>query len=507
MRFLRRPELSFLLFIIALSAARGAQLFCSPGGEDEECYAIPGWTVLQTGIPQLPTAPSRDEISIFYRADEVLFAEPPLLFYVQAACFAVLPPTYGTARMATLLGGLGYLLAVWWLTHRVTGSTLAAWIAGVALALSRCYLFASLRARPDLLCSAFGVAAVCTIWKFRETQRSRWLALSGVLIGLGGLTHAFALVYAAQLGLAAWWLGQGRTRWTNFLFITCAALGTAAIWSLLILQWPDVWWIQMRNQYLQPGETSLFMRVVWPWAALKYHGRHVWEYFHPAQCILPVTAVVIAGIWSARRREAGLRFICLLSVTGVWWLAALLGDHHRIAGYWTYPLGLASATVGWLAVKGIQLAHDRGVSSVWSSGGLTLALLAIFLPGGGWRSALTYWRNSGETDYNAPHFAQQLMGELPADARLLVGPEYALDFVVANRSARMASPFQNYYRTGPEDYDLLVLGRPLRDTRDQNRRLLDLYRATPDREFGRSDDELACYAVICRPAEATPAED
>ena len=36
---------------------------------------------------------------MFFHADEILFAEPPLYFYLQAPLYLILPVTYGTARL------------------------------------------------------------------------------------------------------------------------------------------------------------------------------------------------------------------------------------------------------------------------------------------------------------------------------------------------------------------------------------------------------------------------
>lgn len=74
-------------------------IYRQAGGQDEHLFAVPGWTVAREGVPRIPYVPGRDPASVFYRADEALFALPPAYFYWQAPFFLVLPAGYGTARL------------------------------------------------------------------------------------------------------------------------------------------------------------------------------------------------------------------------------------------------------------------------------------------------------------------------------------------------------------------------------------------------------------------------
>ena len=68
-------------------------MWCQPGGQDEECYAVPGLTILTSGRPQMPQLPVRDTRSVFYRSDDAVYLEPPFFFYFQSLFYAVLPDT------------------------------------------------------------------------------------------------------------------------------------------------------------------------------------------------------------------------------------------------------------------------------------------------------------------------------------------------------------------------------------------------------------------------------
>src|SRR5689334_22624541 len=63
--------------------------------QDEDYFAVPGLTILREGIPRIPYMPSRNPRGAFYKADEFLFALPPLYFYVEAAMYAIAGPGTG----------------------------------------------------------------------------------------------------------------------------------------------------------------------------------------------------------------------------------------------------------------------------------------------------------------------------------------------------------------------------------------------------------------------------
>ena len=69
-------------------ALRGPVMYHQPGGYDEDFYAVPGLTILQSGIPRLPHVPARNPESVFYHGDTALCAFGPgrrqLLVYRQA---------------------------------------------------------------------------------------------------------------------------------------------------------------------------------------------------------------------------------------------------------------------------------------------------------------------------------------------------------------------------------------------------------------------------------------
>src|SRR5690606_19462636 len=161
-------------------------------------------------------------------------AEPPLYFYAQAGCYAIFGASYGSARLLSLAAGVGAIGLCYAFAVRWTGSRLAGlWGAGL-YSLSRWMAFTASTARPDMLCGVIGLAAVWCAIRWTDTRRFRWIVATGVLIGLGGLTHPFAIAYALQIALFLSLASRGVERLVWPAFVGGLALLVFSAWLPLI---------------------------------------------------------------------------------------------------------------------------------------------------------------------------------------------------------------------------------------------------------------------------------
>jgi hypothetical protein len=492
----RQLACGWLVIAILFLAWRVPVMYREAGGMDE-IYAVPGLTILKTGIPQLPHVPATNPESVFYRADRGLYSEPPVSFYVQAAFFAVLPHQYGTARLATAMSGLVLLfLLTKWLHSG--GETVSAALWGIGLySLSRWYFFLATVARPDILCTTFGVAALLAVRRWETSQHRGWLIVAGLLTGAGGLTHPFAIVYALQVAVWLMLVDRGRQRLLAPLIVAGTAIGTASLWWILIRLEPDIFAVQFRNQFLHGEGPGALIRLVWPWESLRYHFGKQLERVGAWQMVVAIIGWAALGVIGYRDRRPALIRLWWLTTTAIWLIAALVGPHHPVFGYWTYPAALAFLGAGCLV--------DRLLSALrkpWAKlmiGGL---LVASFLPGSGLRTLVSHLRHWNDVDYNAPHFAQELLARIPADAVCVVDVEYALDFLVAGRKTLMAETMPMYFRADQVPYDYLIISRQRMGSglvEDLGARLVE--------RRGRFEDLSACYAEIYvgdRASTATP---
>ena len=323
--------------MLAFLVLRGPLMYRQPGGQDEDSYSVPGYTVATEGIPRLPYVPERRRESVFFKADVVLTTLPPAFFYWQAPWYWILPAGYGTARLPSALAGLATIWLVYLLARRMLGDETTALGAAGLYSLSRVLLFPATTARPDMLCCLFGMAALLCTWEWSQALTRRQLLLAGLFCGLGLLTHPFAIVYCLQIGLWVLWRSVGlKQTLKNGTLLTLVAFVVLCAWLPLILMDIDAFGEQfIDNVFDRPGP-GFVGRLVWPWPYFPVQAGRFLELAGPWQSGL-LLAGLITAIWEAvRRRTPGIVSLAVLSVSATYLMVVSLGDHTS-QGYWCYP--------------------------------------------------------------------------------------------------------------------------------------------------------------------------
>ena len=498
--------------------------------QDEDYFAVPGETILREGIPRIPYMPSQNPKGAFYRADEMLFTLPPAYFYWEAGWYAVLGPSTATARIASLAAGLVSLVLLYWLGLRWTGSRYAAGV-GVALyGLSRVLMFPCVIARPDMLCGMFGFAALAMTEFWRTDQRPRWLVAAGGLIGLGFLTHPFALVYAVQCGV--WVCLTPATlprRVARGAVLTATTIAVFSLWGILIAQKPELFRAQFFNNVLNQAGPGLSSRFVWPWPSLQTQTVLFREHAGTIQATVMLAGLAGAGLLLASRwrrspsaggpaadhlevdSQQGLARLWWLTVSGIYLLVVCQGQHPT-KGYWCYPGALMFLCVG--AVLKTLLETPSRCADVADGGepasrggfGLSCVVagiaLAVMIPGSGLRATAVYLRHWNDLDYDAPRFTRKLLAEVPEGSRLIVDPGYIFDFYRAGRDVRLGLIYGFFYDVRGTPYDY-VIGGPY-SIRDG---VPEAVGAEFVRELGNRSDPFACSARIYRAPTTAPEPD
>ncbi len=494
-----KPTLVIVLLGASFLALRVPVLYHQPGGQDEDCYAVPGLTILETGIPRMPHVPARNTESVYYRSDDALYSEPPLYFYWQALFYAMLPDRYGTARLASAVAGL---LAAACLVLLGRGSNItsraALWGAGLFI-FSRWFYFPATSARPDILCTLFGFIAIYCMFRWRAVQQIRWLISAGVAIGLGGLAHPFALVYAVQLAVWGAWSARGWRRIVDPCVLGGISILVAALWIPLILIYPETFKVQFESQFLGPHSGGLLYRIVMPWESLQYHFLGPFGMFQHLSLWQAALAIVPAVIclFCSSQATFPLRTVCWLGLSSIYVMAVIVGPHHPVMGYWSYSAGLMFLCTGWCIEQvWLWFSAGDGAKSWQRSGiawGASLLLVASLIPGSGLRTLYVTVKHWNDVNYRAPDFAVELMKELPSDAIYAVDTQFTLDFIVHDRKTLLAQTFPTFFCVDQCDFDYLIVSRYGIDTEIVSRLPVEFMYAR-----GIKEDLFACYCEVYR---------
>lgn len=446
----------------AVLGVRLPAMYSQPGGQDEDFYAVPGWTILQTGIPRIPYLPSRDPSSVFYHADHALFALPPLYFYWQALVYAVTGPSYASGRLASLIAGLAAIVLTYVLAILLTGRRSVGFLAAWGYSWSRLFFFPACSARPDMLCATLGLACIVTTVRWMQTQRMRWIVLSGLFAGLAALTHPFAIVVATQLLLLIM-IAKG----PSFLQkLKCLAAASAAIgltfstWLILIVAYPQEFRYQFFNNVLNRSGPGLLDRLANPLPSLTSQCQLIQEHFTTLQAALLFAGLAwgivhwIRTAWQrqlAAENSARLPTPMFLACSACLLLIVCQGQHPA-KGYWCYPGAFLFVCVAQLftaafghQVKGVIVAH-------------ALLLIAL-LPGSGIRATWVFLNHWTDLDYRHQLFVDRVLQQCPADLRYLVDATYVFDFYLAGRYVTLAQNDPLYFRADQMAYDRLIVSR------------------------------------------------
>jgi 4-amino-4-deoxy-L-arabinose transferase-like glycosyltransferase len=166
--------------------------------------------------------------------------KPPLSLWVQALSARVFGFHPLSLLIPQALMGIAATVLIYDLTKRRFGRP-AGFVAGLALATTPVVVAVSRHNNPDELLVLCCVAALWCALRALDTGRTRWLVLTGVMIGLGFETKmAVALMVVPGIAAAYMWVApRGRFTAVRQLLAGGAALaGVGLAWPLLVTLTP-----------------------------------------------------------------------------------------------------------------------------------------------------------------------------------------------------------------------------------------------------------------------------
>jgi 4-amino-4-deoxy-L-arabinose transferase-like glycosyltransferase len=164
--------------------------------------------------------------------------KPPLALWVQALSARIFGYHSLSVLVPQALMGIASVALVYDLTRRVFGRP-AGFVAGLVLALTPITVAISRHNNPDALLVLCCVGALWALVRAFEDGRTRWIVLSGLLVGLGFETK-MAVALMVVPGIAAAWFffaPAGRGRALKQLLAGGAAMVTAGV------AWPVAVWL------------------------------------------------------------------------------------------------------------------------------------------------------------------------------------------------------------------------------------------------------------------------
>lgn len=491
---------AMILLIAVFLVLRVPVLIHAPGGQDEQFFAVPGYTISREGIPRIPYAPTRQRQSLFQDSDRCLMALPPALFYVQAPFFWVFPAGYPTGRAPLLLGGVVAIILAARFVRVAGGNWTGGLLAACGLALSRPLLFTSTMARPDLLCMVCGWLAILVLWSTSSSSGWKNYALAGMLAGLGALFHPFALVFCIQCGV--WSLlapGAVRTRFLRAAVLTVAALLTMCLWLPLILAYREEFFNQFTANVLEKAGPGLFSRILFPVDSLKHHARLVWEFMGPIQTgLFTIGACSGLSILFLRRDPNRIRWLML--ILSSMYLTATVAGIHPTKGYWVYAFLLVTSLIGVVISPWLALVVNGDYRLSMARTTLTVVLTAsVMTPGGGLKSSIVYLSHWGDPAYHAGRFIRGVLKDLPKDGIVYADSAYVFDVYLSGRETRLCQPRKLYWGDETLTYSYILVAADAA----QYGHPVD-YGAVLSNTIGSRELPFSCYVDVYVPRSESP---
>jgi 4-amino-4-deoxy-L-arabinose transferase-like glycosyltransferase len=464
-------------------------------GMDEDLYAVPGTTILRTGVPKIPYVPTRDRRTFYYGVDRAVYMLPPLSFYLQALVQTVLGDGTGPARTASALEALVAAWLVFELSLRWLGDRRGALWGALLYLFGRTAYFPATTARPDMAATLFGLLSVWFLVRDEGARRWRRLAASGVAGGLSVLCHPMGLVPCAQVGLKLL-LGPGgaRKRLLAAALFTITALAAFGTWGFLVALYPDLFWIQFHGNVLGRAGPGMSHTIFHPWPAFAFQARQFITRAHPAQAGLYAVGTVWALVQAVRSAQPRSREFLYHLMSSVVLLVLFMGV-HPLLGYFAFPAAFLCIAAGGIAAAAARWAAQATGRPRVVSAAITLGLVLVLAPGSGLRTVLAHLRHARDPAYNAHQLARTMMADLDPNSLVAVDGWYVLDFYLAGRRVVDA----HYLEFLPVDYDFLLVGP----------HGLLLSKVPPEslevvRRYGDFRDEFAPTATLYRPLTHRP---
>jgi len=256
--------------------------------------------------------------------------KPPLLPW--AIVLASLPfgdVTEFSARAPSGIAALVTVLLTYLLARRLFGPGTGFWSALMLMTMG--FFWNEARSvRPDMLLTLWMTVALCSFWRWRESQRSYWLLVLYGAVTLGLYTKGpAALVFPGLLILVFYWRRKEERRRIRWLLGFLVSIGLVLLWFI-----PARMALPAATESSAGASMSaeMFHQIVGRLVLGEDKARPPWFYLYnipfgmlPWGLFLPWTIIYV---WKRRREGDGMRLVLAWAIPAFVFFTLSVGKRH-----------------------------------------------------------------------------------------------------------------------------------------------------------------------------------
>jgi 4-amino-4-deoxy-L-arabinose transferase-like glycosyltransferase len=322
-----------------------------------------------------------------HREAELWF--PPVPVYAATAALTLLPTAQAAVRLASVAFGVAGVLLIYLVARRFFPTDRGAITPVAVLLFSPVYYMLSRVAVDAVHATPFVLGSLLAVMKFLDSGRPRYLAMTGMLLGIGFYSQTAAPLMMASylcLYLLALWIGNRRSwrTWGWLIGGFAVPLIPAAAWLAVH---PDVYpdtlgrWAIHAANLLNPVEG---LRSIVNWGSLTNRTSVYWELLNPAFLFFPADTDTLSLTRSAgplpftvlfllplgahrlmRHYPPATSVLLLVGLLIAPFAAAAFGENHAIAR--ALPLAAFAAIIAAFGLEALSATGRplrRGIAGV-----------------------------------------------------------------------------------------------------------------------------------------------
>lgn len=226
---------------------------------DEGWFAGAGYNLVKNGEPgTLALEPRGFKEGI----DRYTYWTAPLYYPLQASWYSVFGFSLFSMRSLSTFFGLIYIFSWFLIAKKLFDDSKIALFTILLLACDYVVVMGGSFGRMDIICSAFGAAALAVYLQLREKNLTQAIFLSQLLVVCSGLTHFLGILYFLGVICLFLWFDKGKIT----LKLICISLIPYIVgsigWGIYILQDPNLFVTQFFGNATDSGRMKSFLNPV-----------------------------------------------------------------------------------------------------------------------------------------------------------------------------------------------------------------------------------------------------